>query len=166
MSDLGPALPDDLGAMMRDFDRRLRDLERGEAGLSLPAPFASTATSVVVTSATFVPAWLATAENAPGEVFVIESGFLVLASTLEVKLVETISGNESDVLTISASFFNYWRWEWEHGIDLGPDSRLNVQIQARRTAGSTTTMYQPTLSIMRPKLEVPGAVPGGNPTAI
>ena len=96
----------------------------------------------------------------------IESGFLVLASTLEVKLVETISGNESDVLTISASFFNYWRWEWEHGIDLGPDSRLNVQIQARRTAGSTTTMYQPTLSIIRPKLEVPGAVPGGNPTAI
>ena len=168
MSDIGPALPDDLGAMRRDYDRRLRNLERGEAGLSLPAPFTGLSTSADVTGASFGPVWESVVENLPGEVLVVETTLLVAsATTVEVKLVEGLSGFESDVLSVSGlAFFSVFRWEWEHGVELGPDSRAVFQVEARRTAGSLITSYQPRMSIVRPKLEVPGAVPGGNPTAV
>jgi hypothetical protein len=148
-----------------------REGDRGLVYPATPFPFHD-ATSKTVTSGTFTGLWEAFVTFPAHEVLSVNLAVITDAGTTgEVKLVDTLGGNETDVASIPDGYNGRVGFHWLHPAPCGLyDPRpgrvgdLSVAVHARRVSGAGNVLvYPPLIAELTSRFLVADAATNGTP---
>jgi hypothetical protein len=149
----------------------------GDRGLVYPAqpfPFHDLA-SKTVTSGTFAGLWEALVNFPAYEVLQVRMAVICpAATTAEVRLIDSLRGNTTDVAAVPASFNGYVQFAWLHPAPCGlydprPDRVPNLfaAVQARRVSGTGNVLvFPPQTAELTSRFFLPAADATGVPTLL
>jgi hypothetical protein len=149
----------------------------GDRGLVYPAqpfPFHDNAAKTV-TSSGFTALWEARINFPAYEVLYVQAAVITpSATTAEIKLVDSIGGNETDVVAVPANSNGYAQFWWLHPAPCGLyDPRtdrvpnLFVTLQARRVSGAgNVSVFPPQTTELTSRFFLPDAATDGAPLLI